>query len=78
MKSKITKCLKIFALVAISAGVGLFAAVKENAKVASLDLARNAALCEVNRASQQCEMWKTVTLAIEWNWNGEQVRADAR
>lgn len=78
MKSKITKYLKISALVAISAGVGLFAAVKENTKVASLDLARNAALCEVNRTHENCANWKKVALAIEWNWNGEQMRADAR
>ncbi|MNG11804.1 hypothetical protein D3C84_953720 [compost metagenome] len=78
MKTNITKYLKIGAFVAISICVGLFAAVKENVKVASLDQVRNAALCEVNRAHEQCGKWKTVALAIEWNWNGEQMRADAR
>lgn len=78
MKSKIAKYLKICSLVAISAGIGLFAAVKENAKVASLELARNAALCEVDRTHENCAKWKKVAVAIEWNWNGEQMRADAR
>lgn len=78
MKSKITKYLKVGAFVAISICAGTFAAVKENKRVASLDMARNAALCEVNRTHDNCASWKKVALAIEWNWNGEQMRADAR
>lgn len=78
MKSNIAKNLKIGAFVAISICVGLFTAVEENVKVASLDQARNTALCEVNRTHENCARWKKVALAIEWNWNGEQMRADAR
>jgi hypothetical protein len=78
MKSNFTKYLKISAFVAISICVGMFAAVKENAKVASLDQTRNTALCEVNRTHENCASWTKVASAIEWNWNGEQMRADAR